>query len=47
MQKLGKKVRRKASSMDMRMYCMCTNCGCTVYVNSTSSKYTNQKLQRD
>lgn len=47
MKKLGKKVRSNAGSLDLYAYCMCTNCGCTIHVNSTSSKYTNQKQQRD
>lgn len=47
MKKLGKKVRNSAASLEMYAYCMCVNCGCTMYVDSASSKYTNQKRQRD
>lgn len=47
MKKLGKKVRKDAGSLQMYTYCNCTNCACTVSLNSTSSKYTNQKTQKD
>ncbi len=47
MKKLGKKVRNSAGSLQMYTYCMCTNCGCTVHVDSQSSKYKNQKAQKD
>lgn len=47
MKKLGKKVKSNAGSLQMYTYCMCTNCACTVSVNSTSSKYKNEKTQVD
>lgn len=47
MKKLGKKLRNNAGTLQMYAFCNCTNCACGVSVNSTSSKYTNQKTQRD
>ncbi len=47
MKKLGKKVKKNAGSLQMYTYCNCTNCGCTVHVDSSSSRYTNKKQQKD
>lgn len=47
MKSLGKKIKKNTGTLELYAFCMCTNCGCTVHVNSTSSKYTNQKQQKD
>ncbi len=47
MKKLGKKVRKDAGSLQMYTFCNCTNCACTAYSNSASSKYASQKTQKD
>lgn len=43
MKKLGKKVRNNAGSLQMFSGYKCTNCGCGIHMDSSTSMYNNQK----